>query len=81
MQPELEKQRAEGLVSIRQSISAARAALSVTNYPIDREKYLNSNARVQPLARESDELSLTNLADQPHCVVGSEVRVGVLCMQ
>ena len=34
---------------------------------------MNFNARVQPVAKESDELSLTNLADQPRCVVGGEV--------
>jgi len=62
-------------MSIRQSISSARASLGVTNYPIDKDKYLNYNSRMQPVARESDELSLTNLAGQPHCVIGSEVRV------
>ena len=63
------------MMSIRQSISSARASLGVTNYPIDKDKYLNYNSRMQPVARESDELSLTSLAGQPHCVIGSEVRV------
>lgn len=72
-QSELESQRNDGLVSIRQSISSARSALSLTNFPIDKDKYLMYNSRVQPEARESDELSLTDLASKPRCVIGTEV--------
>ncbi len=63
------------MVSIRQSISSARASLGVTNYPIDKDKYLNYNSRMQPVARDSDELSLTSLASQPRCIIGNEVRI------
>ena len=60
-------------MSIRQSISASRSTLGMTNFPIDKEKYLTYNSRVQPVARESDELSLTDLNTKPHCVIGTEV--------
>lgn len=71
--PELEAQRNDGLISIRQSISASRSSLGMANFPIDKEKYLTYNSRVQPVARESDELSLTDLSSQPRCVIGTEV--------
>ena len=73
MQPELESQRNEGLRSICQSISSARSVLGVTIYPIDREKYLTYNSRVQPVARESEDLSLTDLSGQPSYIIGTEV--------
>lgn len=45
----------------------------MNNFPIDKEKYVTYNSRVQPVARDSDELSLTDLSGHPRCVVGTEV--------
>lgn len=45
----------------------------MVNFPIDKEKYLTYNSRVQPVARESEDLSLTDLSGQPPYVIGTEV--------
>ncbi len=37
-------------------------------------EYLAHNSRVQPEARESEELSMTDISAQPRCLIGNEVR-------
>ena len=40
---------------------------------MDKDNYISFNTRVQPVARESDELELTDISGQPKYVIGNEV--------
>ena len=41
---------------------------------VERGEYLVFNSRVQPVARESEELLWTDVSGKPRCVIGNEVR-------
>lgn len=40
---------------------------------MNKDEYVLHNGRVQPVARESDDLALTDLSAQPKFVIGNEV--------
>ena len=70
---ELESQREEGLESVRRALADYRASLNVNCVQAQRAKYAEYNSRQQPVLRESDELSLTDLSGSPNFVIGNEV--------
>lgn len=43
---------------------------------VERGEYLTFNSRVQPVARESDELLWTDISKRPRFVIGNEVSEG-----
>ena len=51
-----------------------REECGIRDTEVNVREYLAHNSRVQPIARESEELLLTDVSTQPHCVVGNEVR-------
>ena len=73
LQAELESQREEGLESVRRALADYRASLNVNCVQVQRAKYAEYNSRQQPVSRESDELSLTDLSGNPNFVIGNEV--------
>ena len=74
LQPELESQRQNGLASIQQSLAESRAAMGMGGCEVERGEYLMFNSRVQPVARESEELLWTDVSGKPRFVIGNEVR-------
>ena len=52
-----------------------RVAASMLNYNVDREEYVSHNGRVQPVARDSDDLTLTDVTAKPKFVIGNDVRL------
>lgn len=73
IQPETEIQREEGLASIMTYLDDCRVAASMINYNIDRAEYVSHNGRVQPVARDSDDLTLTDVTAKPKFVIGNDV--------
>ena len=43
---------------------------------VERGEYLTFNSRVQPVARESDELLWTDVSKKPRFIIGNEVSEG-----
>ena len=75
IQPEIEIQREEGLASIMSYLDDCRVAASMLNYNVDRAEYVSHNGRVQPVARDSDDLTLTEVTAKPKFVIGNDVRL------
>ena len=73
LQPVIESLREEGLVTIHDYLSASRNSLGMGECAVDKDNYISFNTRVQPVARESDELELTDISGQPKYVIGNEV--------
>ena len=40
---------------------------------VNKDEYISHNGRVQPVARESDDLALTDLSAAPKFVIGNDV--------
>ena len=40
---------------------------------VSKDEYISHNGRVQPVARESDDLTLTDLSAEPKFVIGNDV--------
>lgn len=74
IQAEVEIQREEGLASIMGYLDDCRVAASMLNYNVDRAEYVSHNGRVQPIARDSDDLTLTDVTAKPKYVIGNDVR-------
>ena len=74
IQPDIEIQREEGLASIMSYLDDCRVAASMLNYNVDRAEYVSHNGRVQPVARDSDDLTLTDVTAEPRFVIGNDVR-------
>ena len=72
-QPDLESQRGSGLAEIRKALAACRSSLGVAEGTVGVEKYATHNSRVQPVARDSDDLSLTDITTNPKVIIGNEV--------
>ncbi len=75
IQPEFEIQREEGLASIMGYLDNCRVAASMLNYNADRAEYVSHNGHVQPIARDSDDLTLTDVTVKPKFVIGNDVRL------
>lgn len=50
-----------------------RTGAGIRDTEVNVREYVTHNSRVQPVVRESEELSLTDLSGQPHCVIGNDV--------
>ena len=58
---------------MRRALREYRASLDVVGREVNRSEYTEFNSQQQPQSRESDELSLTDLSDEPAFVIGNEV--------
>ena len=77
-QPDLESQREDGLANIRQCLAESRAGLGLLGCEVERGRYSEHNTRVQPVARDSDELALTDVSTKPRFVIGNDVSVCII---
>ena len=60
--------------AILNCLDNCRIASSMVDYRhVNKDEYVLHNGRVQPVARESDDLALTDLSAQPKFVIGNEV--------
>ena len=67
------------MVAIRQALAENRACLGLVDCEVDREEYTTYNLRAQPVARESDDLALTDISRKPNYVIGNDVSVWGSC--
>ncbi|XP_064406302.1 actin-related protein 8-like isoform X2 [Halichondria panicea] len=71
--PALEDARDSSLSKIQESLELLRAGAGIHDTEVNVREYLAHNSRVQPEARESEELSMTDISAQPRCLIGNEV--------
>ena len=72
-QDELKGQREEGLEAVRRALKEYRRSLDVGGRDVNVREYREFNQRQEPVERESSELSLTDLSNNPGFVIGNEV--------
>ncbi len=65
--------REYSLSKVQDSLERVRGGSGIHNTEVNLREYLAHNSNVQPEARESEELSLTDVSNQPHCLIGNEV--------
>ena len=75
-QPELEGQRENGLEAIRKALAETRASLGIGGWKDGRRECVTFNSRTQPVARESDDLSFTDVSSQLAFIIGNEASLG-----
>lgn len=73
VQDELKSQREEGLEAVRRALKDYRRSLDVGGRDVDVREYTEFNQRQEPVERESSDLSLTDLSNNPSFVIGNEV--------
>ena len=62
------------MASILDCLDACRIASSMVDYKhVNKDEYISHNGRVQPVARESEDLALTDVSAQPKFVIGNDV--------
>lgn len=69
----MERQREDALTAVQASLERVRARSGIHNTEVNHREYFAYNSHVQPETRESEELSLTDVSNQPHCLIGNEV--------
>ncbi len=69
----METVRDHSLSKVEDSLERIRVGLGIHNTEVNLREYLAYNSLVQPEARESEELSLTDISNKPRCLIGNEV--------